>query len=197
MLRSSCGVSGSSCSGQKSGYQSMIASAVAFEVDHHDIVVGVDRRADFVEGRAQVADRRQRLVQHRARIVDQYDRTSVGIEAVVEQVARDLHVLAENVLPRVRREADEIQVRHARPLVLEFVERVAEQRLLRGECLLGRRADIARVFGGPTGRFAPPRLMRPEWRSARRRATAPCHPASGARIAAAAASAPSPSRASR
>ena len=154
------GVSESSCSGQYST-ASRPLRAVTLQIQHHDVVVGIDGAADLLERGAQVAHRGQRLVEHRARIVDQHDRAPVGVEAIVEQVARDHHVLAEDVFARVRREADEVEVGDVRPLVVEIFERLAEQRLLRGERGLGDGTHIRRIGGLHRRLGVPPRLVRP------------------------------------
>ncbi len=144
---------------RKLGSEPIVAAAVAFQEDQHHVVVAIDRRADLVQRLAQIADGRQRRVEHRTWIVDQRYRAAIGVETLVEELPRGDDVLAKHVFRGVRREADEIQIGDARPLVLEVGERLVEQARLRGERLLRRRARIARVarFGGRRRR--PPRRV--------------------------------------
>src|SRR5205823_4019412 len=78
--------------------------------DDHDIIFGVDRCTELIEGLAQIADGCKGPFQHGARVVDEQHRAVLGIEPAVHQIARDFHVLAEHVLVGKGREPDEIQI---------------------------------------------------------------------------------------
>ena len=118
-----------------------VARTVAREVDHHHVVIGVDRAADLVQRLAQVRDRRERRRQERLRIVDEDDRPPLGAPLLVHYVACRLDVLAEHVLRAVGREADEVKIGDAGALVLELAEELIEQERLRGEYRLRARID--------------------------------------------------------
>ena len=77
-----------------------IARAVALEIDHHDVLVGSMMSPISESVARRLLTVASGVVEHRARIVDQHDRAAVGVEPVVEEIARDLHVLAEDVLGR-------------------------------------------------------------------------------------------------
>ena len=124
----------------------MVGRPVARQVHHHDVVVRVDRRADFVERFAQVGHGRERRRQQRLRIVDEHDRAAARAPALVHDVLRGLDVPAEHVLRPIRCKADEIEIGHAGTLILELAQQLIEQERLRGEDRLGACVEAARGF---------------------------------------------------
>src|SRR5208283_5812379 len=107
---------------------------------------------------------RERLVEHRLRAIDEQDRAAVGIVAAVEQVAGDFDVLAKDVLSGIGGKADEVEVRYARPFVLEVGPRLVEQLRLLDENVFCRRVRRLRYLRQRLRqlRGVKPRLARPD-----------------------------------
>ncbi len=74
------------------GKEPVVGRAAAGEIDHHDIVLGVDDRTDLVQRLAEVGHRRERHGQQRLRIVDQHHRASVRAPAAVHRRLRGLRI---------------------------------------------------------------------------------------------------------
>ena len=149
--------------------QTVIAPTVALEVDHHHVVVAIDGGTDLLQCRPQIGDRGHGLMQHRPRIIEQHDGSALGVEALVEEIAREIHVLAKHILPGIRCKSNEIKIGDSGSLVREVVQRLVEELLLRAQHRLRGRAREARVARRFFHRSLPPGHVRQQrWREPER-----------------------------
>ncbi len=128
------------------------------QVQHHDVVVRVDRGADFIERFAQVRDRGKGRRQQRLRAVDEQQRPVRRPPALVHHLLRGIDVDAKAIVAPIRRKADEIQVGRGGPLVGDIRERMVQQHALRGEYGFRSRRHAFGYRRGRAGRL-PPRII--------------------------------------
>src|SRR5262249_16316134 len=100
--------------------QHMIATAVTREINHHDVLLGVDRRTDLVQRLAQIGYRGGGNLEQRSRIVDERDRPAFAAPSIIHHLLRSLYVLAKHVVGPIAGKPDKIEIRDVGSLVFEI-----------------------------------------------------------------------------